>query len=92
MSNRVFGVVEWFGSKGQAWGSIDKDGGGRIFVHYKNILGDNQKDPNYKVLVKGQRVSFEEAPGHFMDGTQAVKVKIEDERVGSPVSEIGELD
>lgn len=93
MSERIFGVVEWFGSKGQAWGSIDKDGGGRIFVHYKQILSDNQKDPGYRVLQPGQRVSFEVGPGHYMDGTQAMKVKVElDGGVSPSNAKAGDLD
>ncbi len=77
MSERVEGIVCWFGSKGQAWGSIDYGEGQRCFVHFKNILPDNQPDERYMTLLKGQKVTFEIGPGHYTDGTQALRVKVE---------------
>ena len=78
-TERITGVVEWFASKGQSWGSINYGSNCRCFVHYKNLLADKQADPKYLVLKAGQLVSFEIGPGRFNLGTQALNVKIEGE-------------
>lgn len=70
------GVVAWFGSKGQSWGSIDYGDKQRVFVHYKNVVAEGQLDPKYKMLAKGQEVEFELGQGHYCDGTQAINVKV----------------
>jgi CspA family cold shock protein len=72
----MLGTVKWFGSKGQAYGYISRADGGEIFVHYRGILEEGQQDPKYKTLIAGQAVEFDEAPGHFCSGTQALNVKI----------------
>ncbi len=83
MSERIFGKVKWFGSKGEAYGYIDgfkhEDGeDGQVFVHYKAILSDNQENPKFRTLVVGQKVEFEIGPAFPSDrnGTQALKVKV----------------
>ncbi len=77
MSERIEGIVDWFGSCGKAWGSINYGDGFRCFVHYKNILPDNQAEERFKTLTKGQRVTFEVGAGHNTDGTQALNVRVE---------------
>ncbi len=84
---RHWGVVKWFGSKGQSWGYIITDEGPEIFVHFKSILPDNQENPKFRTLNPGQRVSFEVASGYYMPGTQAVNVKVE-HGAGNPVVEL----
>jgi cold shock CspA family protein len=82
--NQVFkGVVKWFGSKGEAFGYIHKFNHvngvpGEIFVHYKNILPENQENPKFKVLPKGRWVEFEIGSGFpsAAQGTQAINVKL----------------
>lgn len=76
MSQRIEGIVAWFSSAGQSWGSIDYGDGCRVFVHYKNILPDNQPDQKYRTLTAGQAVEFEIAEGHRGNGTQAVNVRV----------------
>jgi CspA family cold shock protein len=52
LSKRTTGVVRWFdGSKG--YGYIDADDGEDVFVHYRDILG--QEIP---FLSEGERVTF----------------------------------
>jgi cold shock CspA family protein len=83
--NQVFvGVTKWFGSKGEAYGYIHRflhaDGkDGEIFVHFKQLLEEGQENPKFKVLKKGQKVSFEIGPGFPAGkGTQAYKVRVLD--------------
>ena len=46
------GTVKWFnGSKG--YGFIERESGGDVFVHYKEIAGDG-----FKSLNEGDRVEF----------------------------------
>jgi cold shock CspA family protein len=80
-SKRYFGITKWFSSKGEAYGFINgflhEDGSkGEILIHYKNISEENQANPKYRILVKGDRVSFEVGPGYPSEknGTQAVKL------------------
>jgi CspA family cold shock protein len=70
------GTVKWFSSKGQSFGYISREDGGEIFVHFNGLTEVGQADPKFKTLVAGQLVEFEEAPGHYCDGTQAVNVRI----------------
>ena len=70
------GTVNWFASGGQSFGYIDKDKGGQIYVHYKNIMPPMQRDPSFMNLMKDDRVKFKEAEGFRNDGTQAVEVEI----------------
>lgn len=72
----MFGIVKWFSSKAQSFGFITRDDGPDVFVHYRGLAEEGQADPKYKMLVPGQRVSFELAPGHYCAGTQAVNVKV----------------
>ena len=76
MAERIEGTVDWFGSKGMAWGYINYGDGQSIFVHYKNICPKNQKDEKYKTLDKGQLVSFELSTGFHTNGTQAINVEV----------------
>lgn len=51
------GTVKWFnGSKG--FGFISRNGGGDVFVHFREIKGDG-----YKTLNEGDTVEFEIADG-----------------------------
>lgn len=77
------GIVKWFGSRGEAFGYIHKfrhmDGTeGECFVHYKNISSDNQENPKFKTLKKGEKVQFTIGPGYpnANYGTQAVNVVV----------------
>ena len=81
MDTILYGKVKWFSTKGQPWGYIQKDEGGEVFVHYKNILPDNQSNPEFRTLAKDQRVEYKIAPGHFNDGTQAIEVRV---LIGTP--------
>ena len=76
MEVRHKGIVNWFGSKGQSWGYIYKDGGGEIYVHYKNIISTPTKPNGLLFLERGQRVAFDIAGGHYRDGTQAINVEV----------------
>lgn len=74
------GITKWFSSANQPWGFISyKNEQGQpseIFVHYRQILPDNQENPRFKTLKVGQRVSFEIGQGFPSKGTQALKVKV----------------
>lgn len=88
------GIVEWFGTKGEAYGYLMGDDGVECYVHYKNILADNQENPRFRTLKPGQRVEFEVGTGHYTPegGTQALKVKVViDVRLGK-FGTISELD
>jgi cold shock CspA family protein len=73
------GICKWFSSKGQPWGYIkfkDEQGAScEIFVHYKQILPDNQENPKFRVLKPGQRVAFDIGSGYPSKGTQAMNVR-----------------
>jgi len=47
------GKVKWF-NNAKGYGFIEKEGGGDVFVHYSEILGQG-----YKTLDQGQLVEFE---------------------------------
>lgn len=50
----LFGKVKWFDGK-KGYGFIEQeDGGGDVFVHFSDIVGDG-----YKTLEQGDRVKFE---------------------------------
>lgn len=77
MSKVFRGRVKWFATSKQPWGFIrSKDNGTffEVFVHYKNILPDNQ-ETRYFSLSKGDWVEFEIGGGYYTEGTQALKVK-----------------
>lgn len=86
---RLRGVVDWFGSKNQSYGYILRDDGPPVFVHYKSILPDNQENPKFKTLLPGQIVTFEVGPGYYVDGTQALNVKVEIERIEPTFGDVG---
>lgn len=85
MDSQVYvGVCKWFGSKGEAFGYIHRfvhpnGQEGEVFVHFRQLLEDGQENPKFKVLKKGQKVSFEIGPGFPAGkGTQAYKVRVLD--------------
>lgn len=54
------GLVKWF-DKSKGFGFIvPEDGGKDVFVHYSDITGD---DGEYKTLIDGQHVEYEESSG-----------------------------
>ena len=63
----VKGTVKWFNEK-KGYGSLSKEDGGDVFVHYTAI----QKE-GFKTLKEGQSVQFEIEDGSR--GPQAVNVK-----------------
>ena len=74
---RLIGTVEWFGTKNESYGYIAWEDGKRIFIHYKNVEEQNQRDPNHRDLKPEDVVSFKVGPGYHMEGTQALEVRIE---------------
>jgi CspA family cold shock protein len=52
MSDRKTGTVKWFNNK-KGFGFIEQEGAEDIFVHYKNIRGDD-----FRTLQQGDRVEF----------------------------------
>ena len=64
----IEGRVKWFDEK-RGYGSIEKDEGGDIFVHYTVI-----QDSGFKTLYEGQRVSFDIENGQ--KGLAATNVKV----------------
>ena len=48
------GSVKWFNEK-KGYGFIEKDEGGDVFVHFREIAGDG-----FRTLEEGQRVQFDE--------------------------------
>ncbi len=83
MGIKYVGTTKWFSSKGEAYGYLfgfnHEDGTpGEIFVHYKALLEAGQENPKYRLLKKGDKVSFEIGPGHGVakSGTQALNVSL----------------
>jgi cold shock protein len=63
---RETGTVKWFNAA-KGYGFIEREGGGDVFVHFKQIRGDG-----YKALNEGQRVEFSVIKGQ--KGLQAEDV------------------
>ncbi len=76
------GIVKWFASKNQPWGYIkfrdERGDPAEVFAHYRNIHADGQKNPKFKVLEAGQKVSFKIGPGYPSKGTQAMEIRVLD--------------
>ncbi len=54
-----YGIVKWF-NKEKGYGFIKPDDGGAdVFAHYSDISGEEQ----FKTLIDGQNVTYEDAPG-----------------------------
>jgi CspA family cold shock protein len=54
------GMVKWF-DKSKGFGFIvPEEGGSDVFVHYSDIEGE---EGEYKTLIDGQHVEYEEATG-----------------------------
>jgi CspA family cold shock protein len=68
MSNREIGSVKWFDRK-KGFGFIQRNEGGDIFVHFREIRGDG-----YRLLKDGQKVEFEVVEGQ--KGLQAKDVTV----------------
>ena len=70
MAVRERGTVKWFNND-KGFGFIEREKGGDVFVHFKNIIGDG-----YKSLNEGQLVEFCVTQGQ--KGLQAEEVKVVD--------------
>jgi len=75
---RLTGTVEWFGTKNESYGYIAYGDDMHIFVHYKNIEEQNQRDINHRMVMPDDVVSFVIGAGFHIDGTQALEVRIEE--------------
>lgn len=65
------GLVKWF-DKTKGFGFIiSEDGGPDIFVHYKDIVSEGS---DYKTLIDGQHVEYDEAKGDR--GKKALNVTV----------------
>jgi len=60
------GTVKWFNAE-KGFGSIEREGGDDVFVHFTAITGDG-----FKSLEEGQRVRFDIVQGNR--GSQAANV------------------
>ena len=69
MRDKQFGKIKFFNQK-KAWGFIEKDGGGDMFVHITGLACEPEE------LQEGTRVSFYEGSGRR--GAKAVGVKVGD--------------
>ena len=54
---KIKGTVKWFNNT-KGYGFISHDGGGDVFVHVNDILGEG-----YKTLAENQAVEFEIGEG-----------------------------
>ena len=53
MADRVKGTVKWFNEK-KGFGSISREDGGDVFVHFSDIQSDG-----FRTLAENQAVEFE---------------------------------
>lgn len=68
MSQLISGSVKWFNDE-KGYGFIEREGGKDVFVHFRAINGTGRK-----VLVEGQKVTFEVTEGQ--KGPQAENVTV----------------
>lgn len=63
-----YGTVKWFDSR-KGYGFIEKEnGGGDVFAHFQDIIGDG-----YRTLQEGDRVKFEITSSP--KGEKAIKIE-----------------
>jgi CspA family cold shock protein len=67
-AQRERGIVKWFNNS-KGYGFIQRDAGGDVFVHYKEIKGEG-----YRTLNEGDIVEFEVTQGQ--KGLQAENVSV----------------
>ncbi|GAB2932559.1 cold-shock protein [Rheinheimera muenzenbergensis] len=68
MSQLISGSVKWFNDE-KGYGFLEREGGKDVFVHFRAINGTGRK-----VLVEGQKVTFEVTEGQ--KGPQAENVTV----------------
>ena len=68
MSDRINGTVKWFNAE-KGYGSIERESGPDVFVHFSAIQGDG-----FKNLQEGQKVEFTVEQGP--KGPQAANVVV----------------